>query len=62
MERFEKIMRTLIVEEDIDYNDIIKAIETVTSDSTQEEILEELCSYADVDLRPDDILECYTMA
>ena len=62
MERFEKIMRTLIVEEDIDYNDIIKAIETVTSDSTQEEILEELCSYADANLRPDDILECYTMA
>lgn len=56
MERFEKIMRTLIVEEDIDYNDIIKAIETVTSDSTQEEILEELCSYADVDLTLNDIL------
>lgn len=54
-------MKTLIVEEDIDYNDIIKAIETVTSDSTQEEILEELCSYADVDLRPDDIRECYAM-
>ena len=62
MERFEKIMRALIVEEDIDYNDIIKAIETVTSDSTQEEILEELCSYADADFEPDDILECYTMA
>ena len=59
MERFEKIMKTLIVEEDIDYNDIIKAIETVTSDSTQEEILEELCSYADADFGPDDILECY---
>ena len=59
MERFEKIMKTLIVEEDIDYNDIIKAIEAVTPDSTQEEILEELCSYADIDLGPDDILECY---
>lgn len=61
MERFEKILRTLIIEEDIDYTDIIKAIEAVTSDSTQEEILEELCSYADVDLRSDDILECYMM-
>ena len=59
MERFEKILRTLIINEDIDYNDIINAIEAVTSNSTQEEILEELCSYADADLRPDDILECY---
>ena len=59
MRRFEKIIRTLIIEEDIDYNDIIKAIENVTSDSTQEEILEELCSYADADFGPDDILECY---
>ena len=50
MERFEKILRTLIIEEDIDYNDIIKAIEAVTSKSTHEEILEELCSYADIDL------------
>ena len=56
MERFEKILRTLIVEEDIDYNDIIKAIETVTSDSTQEEILEELCSYSDLGLSPDDMI------
>ena len=56
MEHFEKIMRTLIIEEDIDYNDIIKAIEAVTSDSVQEEILEELCSYADIDLRPDNVL------
>ena len=56
MERFEKIMKTLIIEEDIDYNDIIKAIETVTSDSTQEEILEELCSYTDVDLTLNDII------
>ena len=54
-------MRTLITEEGIDYTDIIKAIEAVTSDSTQEEILEELCSYADIDLGPDDILECYAM-
>ena len=56
MERFEKIMKTLIVEEDIDYNDIIKAIENVTSDSTQEEILEELCSYAGADLTLNNIL------
>ena len=56
MERFENLMKTLIVEEDIDYNDIIKAIEAVTSDSVQEEILEELCSYADVDLTLNDIL------
>ena len=56
MERFESIMRALIIEEDIDYNDIIKAIETATSDSTQEEILEELCSYADMDFGPDDML------
>ena len=56
MERFEKIMKALIIEEDINYNDIIKAIETVTSDSTQEEILEELCSYTDLYLTPDDIL------
>ena len=59
MERFERVMRALIVEEDIDYNDIIKAIESVTMDSTQEKILEELCSYANMDLEPDDILECY---
>lgn len=62
MERFERIMRALIVEEDIDYTDIIKAIETVTMDSTQEKILEELCSYIDPNLTPDDILECYTMS
>jgi len=62
MERFERIMRALIVEEDIDCNDIIKAIEAVTMDSTQEKILEELCSYVDPDLTPDDILECYMMS
>lgn len=56
MEHFEKIMKALIIEEDINYNDIIKAIETVTSDSTQEEILEELCSYADVNLTLNDII------
>lgn len=62
MERFERIMRALIVEEDIDCNDIIKAIEAVTMDSTQEKILEELCSYVDPDLTPDDVLECYMMS
>ena len=56
MEHFEKIMKTLIVEEDIDDNDIIKAIESVTSDSVQEEILKELCAYADVDLTLNDII------
>ena len=55
MERFERVMNALIVEEGIDYNDIIRAIESVTSDSEQEKILEELCSYADPDLTPDDI-------
>ena len=62
MERFERIMRALIVEEDIDCNDIIKAIEAVTMDSTQEKILEELCSYVDPYLTPDDVLECYMMS
>ena len=56
MERFERVMNTLIVEEDIDYNDIIKAIESVISDYEQEKILEELCSYADPYLTPDDML------
>lgn len=56
MERFERVMKALIVEEDIDYNDIIKVIESVTMDSTQEKILEELCSCADADLKIDDIL------
>ena len=55
MERFERVMNTLIIEEGIDYNDIIRAIESVTSDSEQEKILEELCSYADPYLTPDDI-------
>ena len=56
MERFERVMNTLIIEEGIDYNDIIKAIESVTEDSTQEKILYELCSYADPYLTPDDML------
>ena len=56
MERFERVMNVLIVEEGIDYNDIIKAIESVVTDSIQEKILEELCSYADPGLTPDDML------
>ena len=56
MERFERIINRLIIEEGIDYNDIIKAIESVTGDSEQEKILEELCSFADPCLTPDDIL------
>ena len=54
-------MWTLIFEEDIDYNDIIKAIDSVISDSDKEKILEELCSYADLGLTPDDVLEYYAM-
>ena len=61
MERFKSIMKTLIVEEDIDYNDIIKAIELVTTKTTQEKILKELCSYVDLGVTPDDIVECYKM-
>ena len=56
MERFERIMNRLIIEEGIDYNDIIKAIESVTSDYEQDKILEELCSYADPGLTTDDML------
>ena len=56
MERFERVMNALIIEEGIDYNDIIKAIESVISDSEQEKILEELCSFADPCLTPDDML------
>ena len=56
MERFERVMNRLIIEEGIDYNDIIKAIESVISDSEQEKILEELCSFADPCLTPDDML------
>ena len=62
MERFERVMRALIVEEDIDCDDIIKAIEAVTMDSTQEKILEELCSYVGYDTTPDEILEFHTMS
>ena len=53
-------MWALIIEEGIDYNDIIKAIDFVISDSDKEKILEELCSYADLGLNPDDVLEYYT--
>ena len=56
MERFERVMNTLIIEEGIDYNDIIKAIESVTGDSEQEKILEELCSFAYPYLTTDDML------
>ena len=56
MERFERVMNRLIIEEGIDYNDIIKAIESVISDSEQEKIIEELCSFADPCLTPDDML------
>ena len=59
--RFKSIMKALIVEEGIDYNDIIKAIELVTTKTTQEKILKELCSYVDLGLTPDDIVECYEM-
>lgn len=62
MERFERIMRALIVEEDIDYSDIIKAIETVISETDQEKILEELCSYLGYDITPDEILEFHMMS
>ena len=54
-------MRILITEEDIDYIDIIKAINFTISDSDKEKILKELCSYADLGLSPDDVLECYAM-
>lgn len=62
MERFERVIRALIIEEDIDINDIIKAIETVTMESTQEKILEELCSYVGYDTTPDEILEFHMMS
>ena len=56
MERFERVMKALSVEGCIGYNDSIKAMESVTEDSTQEKILYELCSYADPYLTPDDML------
>ena len=62
MERFERVLRALIIEEDIDINDIIKAIETTVDESTQEKILEELCSYVGYDITPDQILEFHTMS
>ncbi len=62
MERFERVLRALIIEEDIDINDIIKAIETTIDESTQEKILEELCSYAGYDTTPDQILEFHMLS
>lgn len=62
MERFERVLRALIIEEDINITDIVKAIETVIPETEQEKILEELCSYVDPDLTPDDVLECYMMS
>ncbi len=62
MERFERVLRALIIEEDIDINDIIKAIETIVDESTQEKILEELCSYVGYDTTPDQILEFHMLS
>ena len=62
MERSERVLRALIIEEDIDINDIIKAIETTVDESTQEKILEELCSYVGYDTTPDQILGFHTMS
>lgn len=62
MERFERIMRALIVEEDINIQDIIKAIETVIPEAEQEKILIELCSYLGYDTTPDEILEFHMMS
>ena len=62
MTRFERVIRALIIEEDIDINDIIKAIESITMESTQEKILEELCSYVGYDTTPDQILEYHMMS
>lgn len=62
MERFERVLRALIIEEDIDVQDIIKAIETVISETDQEKILEELCSYVGYDTTPDQILEFHMMS
>ena len=49
MERFERVLRALIIEEDINIQDIIKAIETVIPKTEQEKILIELCSYLGYD-------------
>ena len=62
MTRFERVLRALIIEEDIDINDIVKVIETTVDESTQEKILEELCSYVGYDTTPDQILEFHTMS
>lgn len=62
MERFERVLRALIIEEDININDIAKAIETVISKADQEKILEELCSYVGYDTTPDQILEFHMMS
>ena len=62
MERFERVIRALIIEEDINIQDIIKAIETVIPETEQEKILEELCSYVGYDTTPDEILEFHMMS
>lgn len=62
MERFERVLRALIIEEDINIQDIIKAIETVIPEAEQEKILIELCSYLGYDTTPDEILEFHMMS
>lgn len=62
MERFERVLRALIIEEDINIQDIIKAIETIIPETEQEKILEELCSYVGYDTTPDQILEFHMMS
>lgn len=62
MERFERVLRALIIEEDIKIQDIIKAIETVIPETEQEKILIELCSYLGYDTTPDEILEFHMMS
>ena len=42
MTRFERVIRALVIEEDMNISDIIKAIETTVDESTQEKILEEV--------------------
>lgn len=62
MTRFERVLRALVIEEDMTISDIIKAIENTTDESTQEKILEELCSYVGYDTTPDEILEYHMMS
>lgn len=62
MERFERVLRALIIEEDINIQDIIKAIETVIPEAEQEKILVELCSYLGYDTTLDEILEFHMMS